>query len=212
MGAKKFFKSIFNRVVWLNIAGMVLLVILVIIGAWQLMAVYTHHGETIEVPNVRGMMESDARYTIARAGLTPVVIDSAYNQQLSPGAVIDQDPHGGREVKEGREIYLTVNAQNKPTLPIPDIADNTSLRDAQQQLTGMGFRLGPVEYVLGEKDWVYGVKVRGRNVRSGERVPIDVPLVLQVGKGEEEEELEDGDADDWSNGAEQSYGIDDLGQ
>ncbi|MBO4905428.1 MAG: PASTA domain-containing protein [Bacteroidaceae bacterium] len=212
MGAKKFFKSIFNWVVWLNIAGMILLVILVIVGAWQLMAVYTHHGEVVAVPNVRGMMESDARYTLTREGLTPIVIDSAYNQQLPPGAVIDQDPHGGREVKEGREIYLTVNAQNKPTLPIPDIADNSSLRDAQQRLLGMGFRLGPIEYVYGEKDWVYGVKVRGRNVYSGERVPIDVPLVLQVGKGDENPEDEEQDADDWSNGAEQSYGIDDLGQ
>lgn len=209
----KFFKSLFSPVIWLNLLGMVLLVVLVVFGAWQLMAHYTHHGEVVEVPNVRGMMESDARYTLTRDGLVPVVVDSAYNQQMPPGAIIDQDPHGGRQVKEGREIYLTVNSQNKPTLPIPDIADNSSLRDAQAQLTGMGFRLGPVEYVDGDKDWVYGVKSHGRNVYKGDRVPIDVPLVLQVGRGLDDFGINDGaDDDDWTNEAEHTYGIDELGE
>lgn len=207
MAAKDFFKKLFSPMVGLNLLGMILLVVLTIVGAWQLMAVYTHHGEAVEVPNVRGMMESDARYTLARNGLVPVVVDSAYSKQLPPGAVIDQDPHGGRQVKEGREIYLTVNAQNKPTLPIPDIADNCSLREAQQQLTGMGFRLGPVEYVDGDKDWVYGVKSHGRNVYKGERVPIDVPLVLQVGRGLDEFG-DDDDVDDWTNEADNTYSID----
>ena len=91
------------------------------------------------------------------------------------------------EVKSGREIYLVVNAASTPTLTLPDIADNSSLREAQAKLRAMGFKLGPVEYVAGDKDWVYGVKSRGRNVYAGERVPIDVPLVLQVGNTSYEE-------------------------
>ena len=47
----------------------------------------------------------------------------------------------------------------------------------------MGFNLGAPEYVAGEKDWVYGVKCRGRNISAGERVPIDQAIIVQVGSG-----------------------------
>ena len=58
------------------------------------------------------------------------------------------------------------------------------------KLTAMGFRMAPVEHVHGDKEWVYGIKSGGRNVYAGERVSIDVPLVLQVGNGKTEEEDE----------------------
>ena len=47
----------------------------------------------------------------------------------------------------------------------------------------MGFKLSPVEYVDGERDWVYGVKYRGKNIFGGDRIPIDAELTLQVGSG-----------------------------
>ena len=136
-------------------------------------------------------MESDARYQLEREGLVAVVTDSAYNKQLPAGCILEQQPAAGRKVKSGREILLTVNTERTPTMALPDIADNSSLREAQARLSAMGFKLGPVEYVAGDKDWVYGVKSRGRNVYSGERVPIDVPLVLQVGNDAGYDDLDD---------------------
>ena len=97
------------------------------------------------------------------------------------GAFLAQSPEPGAKVKAGRQIYLTINAANSPTRPLPDIADNSSLREAQARLKALGFKLGPVEYIPGDKDWVYAVKCRGRFVYSGEQVPTDVPLILQVG-------------------------------
>jgi hypothetical protein len=73
------------------------------------------------------------------------------------------------------------------------VADNSSLREAQAKLTSMGFKLGPVEYIPGDRDWVYGVKSRGRNVYPGERVPVDVPLILQVGNSAADEDLDEWD-------------------
>ena len=37
--------------------------------------------------------------------------------------------------------------------------------------------------MTGEKDWVYGIVSRGRRVSNGDRVPIDYPLTLLVGRG-----------------------------
>ncbi|MBO4800762.1 MAG: PASTA domain-containing protein [Bacteroidaceae bacterium] len=185
------FKKLLAPVVWGNLLAMLLVVILLLFAVWKGMAIYTHHGEQIAVPDVVGAMESDARYQLEREGLVAVVTDSAYNKQLPAGCILEQQPAAGRKVKSGREILLTVNTERTPTMALPDIADNSSLREAQARLSAMGFKLGPVEYVAGDKDWVYGVKSRGRNVYSGERVPIDVPLVLQVGNDAGYDDLDD---------------------
>lgn len=213
MKAKEFIKKLFSPILWGNLIAMFVVLIAICLAAWKGMEIYTHHGEGIAVPNVLGMMESDARYTLGRMGLSAVVVDSAFNKSQPSGAILEQTPGEGSKVKKGREIYLTVNSENTPTMPVPDVADNCSLREAEAKLTAMGFKLGPVEYIPGDKDWVYGVKSRGRNVYVGERVPIDVPLVLQVGNnadnfgGDVKDELDD---DEWSNDEDAPAGIDDL--
>ena len=102
-----------------------------------------------------------------------------------------QLPKAGSKVKSGREIYLTINSRESPTIAMPDIADNCSMREAQDRLRQLGFRIGPVEYKEGDKDWVYGVKCQGRTVMTGQRVPTDAVITLIVGSGEKEEELGD---------------------
>ena len=51
------------------------------------------------------------------------------------------------------------------------------------KLTAMGFKLAQPEYIPGEKDWVYGVIVKGRHVMAGQRIPVEEPLVIEVGNG-----------------------------
>jgi hypothetical protein len=51
----------------------------------------------------------------------------------------------------------------------------------------MGFVLTEHEWVEGDREWVFAVKARGRELNVGERIPIDVPITLVVGKGEEED-------------------------
>lgn len=209
-----FFKKLFSAYLWGNLLAMAAVAALILFLLWKGLALYTNHGETVDVPSLVGMQESDALYTLERLGLRGLVADSAFNKRKPTGCILDQLPAAGAKVKAGREIRLTINSAQTPTLPLPDVADNSSLREAQAKLTAMGFKLGPVEYIPGDKDWVYGVKSRGRNVYSGERVPLDVPLILQVGNTssiEAEEEMLDslddidiGDIDD------ETIGIDDI--
>jgi beta-lactam-binding protein with PASTA domain len=162
---------------------MVIVLVIIVFGTFKGIDYYTHHGEKITVPNLKGIQMADAEYKLSQMGLKAVVVDSGYIRSLAPGCVLEQMPAAGEEVKNGRIIYLTVNSTSTPTLALPDIADNSSYREAVARLQAMGFRVGMPEYVEGEKDWVYGVKCGGRVVSSGQRVPIDVPLVLQVGNG-----------------------------
>ena len=178
-----FFKKLVSPIVWGNLLVMVLVALLLCLLVWFGMGSYTHHGESIKVPQLQGLRESDANYRLSQLGLHAVVVDSAYRKSLPPGCVLEQVPAAGRNVKSGRNIYLTINTERTPMVTMPDLADNSSLREAQAKLTAIGFRLAPVEYIYGDKDWVYGVKSGGRVVYAGEKVSVDVPLVLQVGDG-----------------------------
>jgi beta-lactam-binding protein with PASTA domain len=146
-----------------------------------------------------GQFEASAVYQIETLGLEAVVADSGYNRKLPPGTVLDQLPAAGAEVKSGRSVYLTVNSSSAPMLVMPDIADNCSMREAQARLSSLGFKLGPVQYIPGDKDWVIAVKCHGRYVMRGERVPAETYITLVVGSGNDEDmadTLEAGDEEE----------------
>ena len=94
-------------------------------------------------------------------------------------------PAGGSKVKSGRTVYLTVNADSAPKVAIPDIMDNSSLRQAEAKLRALGFKITEPEYISGEKDWVYSIKYRGRDLKAGEKIPHEAVLTLTVGNGNE---------------------------
>ena len=193
MPLKTIRKKLFGPVVYWNLIAMVLVGIALCVGLWVWMLQYTMHGESVQVPEVKGMMLSDAEYALEKLELVTVVVDSAYVRQQPAGIVLEQKPVAGSRVKSGREIYLTINQKQTPTNTIPDIAGNCSRREAEARLRALGFKIGPMEFVPGDPDWVIALKVNGREVYTGERVPCDAPIVLVIGNskmdsGEEDEE------------------------
>lgn len=183
MNAKGFFKKVCSRFLLLNLLAMAVVVLLLCLGVGYGLDFYTHHGEGIEVPELKGMRYDKAYMMLQEKGLNIVVSDSGYNKTLPADCILAQTPGHGQKVKQGHTIYVTVNSPSSPTFAIPDIVDNSSIREAEAKLTAMGFRLAPTQYVTGEKDWVYGIQCRGRRVSNGDRVPIDYPLTLMVGSG-----------------------------
>ena len=77
-----------------------------------------------------------------------------------------------------------------PLCNVPDVADNSSLRQAEARLLAAGFRLDSIRKIPGETDWVYSVEYKGRPLAIGEQVPVGSMLRLVVGNGEREPELE----------------------
>ena len=181
MAWEDFKKKLFSSYICWNLIAMVLVGIALCICLWVWMIVYTKHGESVEVPEVKGMMIHDAEYALDELDLVTVVVDSAYVRKQPAGIVLDQKPAPGSKVKSGREIYLTINQKQTPTNTIPDIAGNCSRREAEARLRALGFKIGPIELVPGDPDWVIALKVNGREVYTGERVPSDAPVVLVVG-------------------------------
>ena len=200
-------KKLFGPVVYWNLIAMVIVGVGICIGLWVWMLKYTMHGESIEVPKVKGMMINDAQYALERLELVAVVVDSAYVREQPAGIVLEQTPGIGSRVKSGREIYLTVNRKQTPTNTIPDIAGNCSRREAEARLRALGFKIGPMEFIPGDPDWVIALKVNGREVYAGERVPCDAPVVLVVGNNsvdsEEDDEVFDEPVNDTMSDSEQ---------
>lgn len=178
---KDFFSFKNNRFFWLNIIGMVVALIAVVQGTLWGLDAYTRHGESYMVPDVKNKTLEQARLLLGQKKLEGVVIDSSYVKGVPSGVVLDQTPAGGMRVKEGRTVYLTINTEKIPQVKIPDLIDNSSVRQAAAKLKAMGFRLTAPEFVSGEQDWVYGIKYRGRSLLAGDKVPREAELTLCVG-------------------------------
>ncbi len=181
MKLKDFFSFKHNRFFWLNLIGMGVIAIAAIIGTLEWLDTYTHHGKSYVVPNVKNQSLQQAQTLLNNQRMQGVVVDSNYVKELTPGIVLDQKPASGMRVKEGRTIYLTINTREVPRIRIPDIIDNSSVRQAAAKLKAMKFKLTEPELVPGEQDWVYGIKYRGKKLQSGDRVPFEALLTLCVG-------------------------------
>ena len=198
MTIKEFFSFKTNNFFWLNIIAMIVVVIVMVFGVLKWLDIHTHHGETVMVPDVKGMTVEEATKMFRNHGLVCVISDTKYVKDEAAGIILDLKPGVGEKVKEGRTVYLTVNTLDIPLRVIPDVADNSSLRQAEAKLQSAGFNLTEIQLIHGEKDWVYGVKYQGRQLTAGEKIPMGASLTLMVGDGAgdmTEEDSIDTDAD-----------------
>ena len=192
-----FIKKIFSPLVMLNCLGMVLVVILFFFGTLAFIDFYTLHGEEVEVPKLTGVSEQIAYSKLKALGLKAEVRDTGYVHKAAPFEVLEQSIKPGTKIKPGRTIYLTINSNGSKRIELPDLADNCSRREAEDKLKTLGFKLGATEFIIGDPDWVYEVKVNGKTVKAGTRISVDLPITLVVGKGGLEDEYNGNDSLDY---------------
>lgn len=176
-------EKICSPLVWGNCLGLVIVTTGLLLAASFYLDSYTLHGEVLSMPDVKGKDVSVAVRKLEAEGLRAEVSDTGYVANLPANVILDQSIQAGREVKPGRLVQLTINSTNSPMIVMPDLADNCSLREAEMKLKTLGFKIGVAERVPGDLDWVVGVKVNGRPVASGSRVPAGAAVTLVVGEG-----------------------------
>ena len=165
-----------TRYFWVNLVSMFFLSLFLIWFVTMSLSAYTHHGESITVPDLRGLTMQNVEKLLDSKNLDYVVADSSFTRDMLPDAIMEQFPKPGAKVKEGRRIYLTVNARTAPLVAIPNIVYN-SLENALIQLESAGL-------ILGEKKYEPGTKVpKGTaiDVVLGKGVGntmVDVPTVI----------------------------------
>lgn len=184
MNAKKkpssgsFKNSIIKNILLIIALGFILL-----IGTLVALHIYTRQNKSVDVPQVKGLQLKEAKVLLKSKGLNFSVIDSLYDRDAIPGAIIEQVPTANSRTKEGREVFLTIYSNNPPKLAIPELVDY-SLRQAKALLTSMGFEQLTIQSVPSEyKGLVEAIEYRGRNLQPEERIPAGSPLTIIVGSG-----------------------------
>ncbi len=149
---------------------------------------YTRHGEATVVPSVRYLSIDEAEGILTRKGFRCEIIDSLFNDKVAPGVIVEQLPEANARVKEGRIIYLTINAFSPRTMTMPSIVDG-SVRQARAILKSAGFVNVDEQYEPSPyKDLVLNVLCNGRPVQSGEKIPVSSRITLVVGMDEMEQD------------------------
>ena len=169
------------------IISLVLMVIVtcgIFYGVLSWLNTYTRHNQAIVVPDVKGMKLEDAIPFLENNHLRYNVVDSVFSKDVSPGAIVEVVPSVGSKVKEGRILFVTINALTSQMAMIPDIEDQ-SFRQAYALLRARGFNSVEIEYIAGEyKDLAVAVEHNGRTLTKGELMPLTAPLVWKVSSGD----------------------------
>ena len=100
-------------------------------------------GEELEMPNLRGLKQSDAIDKLQQMGLR---LGSAYEtfSDEDSGTVISQDPRSGTRISKGQSVDITVSkGQKVKKISVPDVEGVPSDR-ARTIIEGSGLKVGSV--------------------------------------------------------------------
>ncbi|WP_437922010.1 PASTA domain-containing protein [Sphingobacterium sp. LRF_L2] len=172
-----------------NLIAALVVIVVLFLGVYIGLRVYTKHGDSIEVPTVKGMHIDQAIDVLEKADLE-YFIDSIYQMDMQPGLVIEQDPEPKSHVKTGRTIYLTIITQVPPEVAFPNIIDKT-LIEASAILRNQSLKVGDTVYIADiARDVVLDVKFAGQPLKPGRMVPKGSKLTLVLGNGRGSNEVE----------------------
>lgn len=109
-----FFSYIKTSVFRKTTLKIVLLYAVLIAISWFWLKWYTDHGVYVSVPELKGMKLEEAITSLNDRDLEYVVVDSVYDRKATPGTVLDQNPTAESQVKEGRQVFLTIYRVSPP--------------------------------------------------------------------------------------------------
>ena len=99
----------------LMVGTSVLLIFLLIFG----LDLYTRHGQTVKVPDLRGKTLAEMQRILDDVGLEYEINDSTFSRTAIPGTVREVVPAPGSEVKRGRIIFIAINGFHQRLQTIP---------------------------------------------------------------------------------------------
>jgi len=167
----------------INLLLIVVTIFIVVMITFFSLSLYTRHGEGIPVPQLKGLQIEKAMEVLKDQGFE-YKIDSVYVADQQPGAVVEQDPDPGTNVKENRTIYLTVVTRQAPPVSLPDLTPYT-YREAVATLANYGLKVGDTIYKADiARDRVLEVRFSGQPIAAGSKIPKGSRVDLVLGNGE----------------------------
>lgn len=178
MTLNEFFKS---KIFKYNAIAVVGITVGLIVINMLALRIYTGHGDSVEIPNLKGKTSQEVTTILKKLDLRLQVRDSGYSQETAPGTVLDQYPKPGMKVKENRTIFITLCAISREMIPMPQLTD-ISYRQATNLIESSGLIAGSVEYKPSEfPNLVLEQKSSGRHVGVGEMIAKGSVIDLVLG-------------------------------
>ncbi len=98
--------------------------------------------QTVQVPDVVGLLQSNAESTLTGANLAVGAVDTANSSTVPAGHVISQDPAAGTSVPAGTAVDLVVSL-GPVLVTVPDVVGQTQT-NAQTAITGANLTVGTI--------------------------------------------------------------------
>jgi beta-lactam-binding protein with PASTA domain len=172
-----------SRNFWINIGLIILALIILFILMGQFLKWYTHNGESITVPDLRGKTVAQVEQILGEKDLRFEIKDSVFAPDKPKLSVVEQNPKPDSKVKRGRRIYILINADQAPRVALPNLID-VSLKQAEKILESYGFKRGTLEYKPDiALNAVLEMKVNGETVQHGTMMAKGTIIDLVLGDG-----------------------------
>ena len=150
----------------------------------------THHGESIKVPNLKGMNMTQMEDLLDENNLTYEITDCTFTADKPPLTILSQYPLPNSLVKSGRKVYITINSETPPMIKMPGII-GLSVRSAEQQLVIAGLKKGLVHEINDPRvKEVIEIQVNGKKIEPGAAIPKGTMVDLFIGNGTADVEVE----------------------
>ncbi|MDE6270344.1 MAG: PASTA domain-containing protein [Muribaculaceae bacterium] len=167
------------------ISNLIIMLFVAIILVWCAMIflnVWTNHGSTSTVPQVRNLSYTTAAQLLHDCDLKIEIADSVYERNAAPGTVLESWPKAGAVVKRGRQVYVTITAFSPKMVRITMPVAGVSSRQAISYLRGIGITgirivTVPSQYA----DLVESATVDGKPLHVDSEIPINATVTLEVG-------------------------------
>jgi len=173
-----------NKKFYLNIGVAIILFIAIMVVALLSLKSFTRHGESVTLPDFRGLVVEDLEQFVMRNHLNYKIIDSVYNDTLPARTIVLQDPYPNSGVKKGRNIYISIVSSLPESAVMPNVV-NLSVRQAVSLIYGNDLTISKINFVSGfDKNAVQKQLVDNEEVEPDTKLKKFTAVTLVASKGE----------------------------
>ena len=138
-------------------------------------ALVVSKGSPIDIPDVTGTDEADARSELTEAGLkVKIATERVNSSEYDKGQVVRQTPKPGGSAAEGDTVTLTLS-KGPEMIEVPDVVGD-SVDDARQALEGAGFEVDEDRGLFG----IFGDEVKSQSVEGGRTAPKGSTITIKI--------------------------------
>jgi serine/threonine-protein kinase len=145
------------------------------VRAGTAVALVVSKGSPIDIPDVTGSDEADAKAELIEAGLkVKIATERVNSSEYDKGQVVRQTPKPGGRAAEGDTVTLTLS-KGPEMIEVPDVVGD-SVDDARRKLEGAGFQVDEDRGLLG----LFGDEVKSQSVEGGESAPKGSTITIKI--------------------------------